>query len=132
MAENLYKVMTFHLEDFGKEMLQILKKHNDRPTTECLLEIVSSREKWAKKIMETVRAERDIYRAMLEHCGIDSATGEPAVRSVTKTQAEQDEYDAMIKKHKESQGLAEKDPDKIFNDAMKEAGLKPTNIEPKE
>ena len=45
------KKVTFYLEDFGNEMLQTLKKHGDRPTMECLGEIVDLREKYAKKII---------------------------------------------------------------------------------
>jgi len=58
------------------------------------------------KTIKMAVATRDVYRAMLEHCGIDPNTGEPAVRSRTKTQSEQDDYDAMIKKHKNAQDLA--------------------------
>jgi hypothetical protein len=52
--------------------------------------------------LKAVQEERDVYKAMLEHCGIDPATGEPVTVATTKTQAEQDEYDAMIKRHKAS------------------------------
>lgn len=57
MDEVLHRTVTFQLEDFGRELLQILKKHNDRPTEECLLEIVASREKWATTIIESVQRE---------------------------------------------------------------------------
>lgn len=49
-----------------------------------------------------LKAERDMYKAMLERCGMDPATGEPVVHGVTATQAETDEYNAMLKKHKEN------------------------------
>lgn len=54
----------------------------------------------AIKTMEMAGAERDVYKAMLEHRGIDPKTGEQAIRCKTKTRVEQDEYDSMLKKHR--------------------------------
>lgn len=56
-----------------------------------------------------MKATRDVYKAMLEHCGIDPNTGEPVVVGRTKTQSEQDDYDALVKRHKEAIALAEKE-----------------------
>ena len=69
------------IEHFGEKAGKALSAHKDR-------------------IME-LEAERNVYKAMLERCGVDPATGEPVVHGVTATQAETDEYEAMLKKHKE-------------------------------
>jgi hypothetical protein len=58
----------------------------------------------ARGYIEKLEAERDMYKAMLERCGMDPATGESVVRGVTATQAETDEYEAMLKKHREAEG----------------------------